>query len=342
MTRTRHAPARVGAFVAALALLLLAGCGEREEVVRPVDTAELSVALGGEPGGAHAPIYAAQAGDAFRELGLELTIAPSANGAAALDEVAGGQADLAVATEPELLAARERGLEVVSVAALVQGPLDAIVSAPKAGIAAPEDLRGARVGVVGGDLEAALLDRVLERAGVAADGVQLQDIGPDPVAALADRRAEAVAGATWNRDAVALRRTAGGEPGVIRVERAGVPAYDQLLLVASEQTLEDDRELIRSVIAALAVGASDLSRDAAPAVMALARANPELEPELVRAVIDTTAPLFEPPAGQPYGWQELRVREDVARFLAGAGLTGEPAPAAESLTNELLPGEGLR
>ena len=51
--------------------------------------------------------------------------------AAPLKLLATGRADLAISYEPELLLARDRGLDVVAVGALVQKPLTSIMSVGK-------------------------------------------------------------------------------------------------------------------------------------------------------------------------------------------------------------------
>ena len=62
--------------------------------------------------------------------------------------------------EPEVLRARDKGLPVVAVAALVRVPLTSIVSLPRAGIRTPADLRGKTVGTAGIDYQSAYLQAV--------------------------------------------------------------------------------------------------------------------------------------------------------------------------------------
>ena len=51
--------------------------------------------------------------------------------AAPIKQVAAGRVDLAISYEPEVLRARDQGLKVVSVGALVQTPLTSIISLPE-------------------------------------------------------------------------------------------------------------------------------------------------------------------------------------------------------------------
>ena len=56
---------------------------------------------------------------------------------------------MAVSYEPELLLARDQGLRVVSIGALVQRPLTSIIALPAAHMSSVADLRGKTVGTAG-------------------------------------------------------------------------------------------------------------------------------------------------------------------------------------------------
>ena len=81
-----------------------------------------------------------------------------------------------------------------------------------------------------------------------------------------------------------------------------MPTYDELVFVANADQEDDDR--IKRFMAALERGAEDLQRDPEAGLKGLLDANPDLDPELQRAVVDVTLPLFQPPRDKPYGWQD--------------------------------------
>ena len=109
--------------------------------------------------------------------------------------------------------------------------------------------------------------------------------------------------------------------------------------MANEDALASDPGPIRAFIGALARGTTDLGKDPEAGIRALLEANRDLDPELQREVVEVTLPLFEAPAGEPYGWQEPEQWTAFGDFLAEAGIVEEPV-AAETFTNEYLPGEG--
>ncbi len=329
---------RLAALLAAIAAaMIVAACGEREETVAG-DPVAFELLLDFFPNADHAPIYAAEANGHFADLGLDVEIREPTDPAAPIKEVAAGRVDLAISYEPEVFRARDQGLPVVAVGALVQRPLTSIISLPDADVSTPQDLEGKRVGTAGIDYQDAYLDAVVEKAGVDPASVERQNVGFNLSPALLTGQVDSVLGAFWNYEGTDLRLR-GRNPDIIRVEQAGIPEYDELVLVANEDALASDPAPIRSFIGALARGTADLGKDPDAGVRALLEANPDLDPELQREVVEVTLPLFEAPAGEPYGWQEPEQWTAFGDFLAEAGIVEEPV-AAETFTNEYLPGEG--
>jgi putative hydroxymethylpyrimidine transport system substrate-binding protein len=337
MTRTRS----LATLIAVLALAALAaGCGEKEDVLEPGEPQQLTLMLDYFPNADHAGIYAAQANGDFADAGLDVTIRQPPDPAAPIKQVAAGRVDLAISYEPEVLRARDQGLRVVSVGAVVREPLTSIVSLPKARIRSPRDLAGKTVGTAGIDYQSAYLRTILVDAGVEPDRVTERNVGFNLVPALLTGRVDATLGAFWNYEGTQLRLQ-GRDPQIIRIEDAGVPTYDELVLVANKSALERDGGKVRAFVAALARGTRALARDPRTGVDALLEANPDLDPKLQRAVVRVTLPLFLPERGRPFGWQAPAEWQAFAAWMRENRLLTEIPDARGAFTNEYLPGQGL-
>jgi putative hydroxymethylpyrimidine transport system substrate-binding protein len=326
--------------VALLLAALGAGCGEKEDVLEPGEPQELTLMLDYFPNADHAGIYAAQAGGDFADAGLDVTIRQPPDPAAPIKQVAAGRVDLAVSYEPEVLRARDQGLRVISVGALVRKPLTSIMSLPKAGIRTPADLEGKTVGTAGIDYQSAYLRTILTDAGVDPETVTERNVGFSLTPALLTGKVDATLGAFWNYEGTELRLK-GRDPRIVRMEKAGVPTYDELVLVANESALERDGGRIRAFVTALTRGTRQLARDPQQGIEALLDANPDLDPKLQRAVVRVTLPLFLPEQGRPFGWQAPGEWQTFAAWMRENGLLEELPDATGSFTNEYLPGEGL-
>ncbi len=323
-----------------LGLVVLAGCGEKEDVLEPGGSKRVEVMLDYFPNADHAGIYAAQAAGYFEEAGLDVEIRTPPDPSAPIKQVAAGNVDLAISYEPEVFRAREIGLNVVSIAALVQKPLTSIISLPKAKIRAPKDLKGKTVGTAGIDYQTAYLETILAEAGVNTDDVKVRNVGFNLTPALLTGRVDAVLGAFWNYEGTELKMR-GKKPQIIRMDEAGVPTYNELVLVANQDALERDSGKLRAFIGALSRGTRDLRENPDEAINGLLEANPDLDPELQREVVKVTLPLFFPPEGKPYGWQDPEQWDAFSAWMRDSGLLDEPPDPAATHNNRLLPGSGL-
>ena len=160
------------------------------------------------------------------------------------------------------------------------------------------------------------------------------------VPALLTKKVDAILGGFWNYEGTQLRLKH-KDPQIIRMEKAGVPTYDELVLVANEDALDRDSGKIRRFIGALARGTGDLRRSPKTAIKGLLDANKDLDSKLQRAVVDVTLPLFLPVRGRPYGYQDPAEWERFTQWMRENGLLKKVATSQGAFTNELLPGQGL-
>jgi putative hydroxymethylpyrimidine transport system substrate-binding protein len=323
-----------------LIALLVAGCGEKEDRLTPSGEKRFDVLLDFFPNADHAGIYAAQGQGRFRQAGLDVRIRQPSDPATVLKQVSAGKVDLAISYEPQLLAARDQGQHLVAVGALVQAPLTSIISLPRAKIRRPADLEGKSVGTAGIDYQSAFLRTIALDAGVNPDTIKQRNVGFGLQPALLSRKVDATLGGFWNYEGVDLRLKK-RRPQIIRVDRAGVPPYDELVLVANEDALERDGGRIRAFLGALARGTRDLRRDPETGIKPLLKADPGLDPRLQRASLKVTLPLLSAPRGKPYGYQDPGQWNAFVAWMNENKLLRNTSDARGAYSNELLPGAGL-
>lgn len=325
----------------ALAAPAFAGCGEREESTSRPRAEPLDLVLDYFPNADHVGIYAAIADGEFRRVGLDVKPRAPSDPAAPLKLLASGRADLAISYEPEVLLARDRGLRVVSVGAIVQKPLTSIMAVGAARVRDVRDLRGKRVGTAGIPYQSAYLKTILERAGVNPNSVDEVNVGFNLVPAMLSRRVDATLGSFWNYEGVELRQRRRA-PVVIPVDRVGVPTYNELVIVARKDDLADRGSRVRRFMRALAAGYGAARANPERAVGQLIRANPSLERRLQLASVKATLPVFFPAdERRPFGWQDRRAWDAYGRWMHENELVSDPPKAFRAATNEFLPGQGI-
>ena len=295
--------------VAILACVALAACGEKNEAVTPGggSAQSLTMMLDWVPNADHVGIYQALAGGDFSAAGLDVHVQVPSDPAAPLQLLAAGKVDLAISYEPEVMLARNRGEPLVSVAAIVQKPLTSIVSLGSKHLKSVTQLRGKRVGDAGIPYQHAYLTTILQHAHIPQSSVKEINVGANLVPSMLSGHVDATLGAYWNFEAIQLQQL-GKRPNVIRMDRVGVPTYDELVVVARSSELTSHIDLIRRFVQALARGYEAVRNDPSAAVDNLVKANPSLNRKLQLASVKATlsdyfpsgadAPRARPPLGR--------------------------------------------
>jgi putative hydroxymethylpyrimidine transport system substrate-binding protein len=127
------------------------------------------------------------------------------------------------------------------------------------------------------------------------------------------------------------------------MEKLGVPTYDELILVARRESLDEaGASRLRRFLTATAAGHRLLRDDPAAGVDALLKADEGLDRGLQEAAVKATLPVFFPEQpDQPWGWMEPVDWANYERWMRANHLLKRPPSEAPPLTNEFLPGEGL-
>lgn len=237
---------------ALLAAVLVAGslgaCGG--DGAEPGAPRGATLILDFQPNAVHSGIYAAKKNGYFADEGVDLRIQEPSSTTDSAKLLESGRADFAVMDISDFGIARERGLDLVAIAAIVQRPLASVIARDPDAIRTPADLAGKTIGVTGVPSDDAVLDTVLRAGGVDPSDVHRVTIGFNAVSALAAGKVDA-ATAFWNAEGVELGRM--GTPiREFRVDEFGAPRYPELLLVTGAEI--STSKLAGAVTAALSRG----------------------------------------------------------------------------------------
>jgi putative hydroxymethylpyrimidine transport system substrate-binding protein len=190
-----------------------------------------------QPNAVHSGIYAAQAEGEFKDSGIDLHIQEPSSTADSAKLLETGRADFAILDINDFGIARERGLDLVAIAAIVQRPLASVIARDRSEIRTPTDLAGKTIGVTGVPSDDAVLDTVLRAGGVDPSSVHRVTIGFNAVADLAAGKVDA-ATAFWNAEGVELQQR--GIPiREFRVDDFGAPRYPELVVATTPKSCDE-------------------------------------------------------------------------------------------------------
>ena len=211
-----------------------------------------SIALDWYPNANHAGLFWAQS-KALPDAGVDISIQTPADPTTVLQTVAAGRDTFGISYQPDILLARAQDVPVVAVCAIVPRPLQGVMSLKSAGIARPSDLRGKTVGYPGIPSQEAFLQTMLAADGVSMDEITLNNVEFNLLPSLISGQAAAVMGAFWTHETI-VAELEGYPVDMMKVEDWGVPLYDELVLVSSEKTLANKRDLVDAVLDAVREG----------------------------------------------------------------------------------------
>jgi putative hydroxymethylpyrimidine transport system substrate-binding protein len=314
--------------------LVAAGCGSRsaENRFAASPSRHVSLTLDWTPNPDHVALFYAKQKGLFARAGLDVRMRAPSDPAAPLKLVAAGKTDLAISYEPELFFAGQQRLPVVAVAAVVPRPLDSVI-VRRPGVRSAAALAGGSIGITGVPTDDAFLTTIMHRAGLDRSRLKVVHVGYNLVPALLSRKVDAILGGYRNVEGIELRQR-GLDPSIIPVDRAGVPAYDELVLVASATRLRSEAAYattVRRFVAALARGAAGARRDPTGA-LAATRAMTESSAKFLRASVPATlAVLGGSPCITRASWQSF------SDWMRRSGLLKQAVPAARVMTTQYLP-----
>jgi putative hydroxymethylpyrimidine transport system substrate-binding protein len=174
---------------------------------------------------------------------------------------------------------------------------------------------------------------------MAEDDVDVVNVQQGLLPAVISGRADAMLGGFSNVEGVDLRMR-GEDPRVVPVDRLGIPKYDELVLVASDDELANNPQPIRLFIAALQRGTRAAAADPAAATAAVLDAGDGLDPRITGAEVRETLPLLaQRGTGRPFGYMDPAQWRAFAHFFADNSLIQALPATGDVLSNDLLPGD---
>ena len=211
-----------------------------------------------------------------------------------------------------------------------------IFAKAEAGIAAPEALRGKRIGIPGPfGASYVALRGILEGAGLAEADVKLESIGFAQIAALNEDKIDAAVDYAVNGPVVMALE--GIETTQIGLDPyLAIPANG---LVTNERTIAGQPDLVRRMVRALAKSAQYTLDNPDEAFALALQAVPEAGGEneaANRAIFDASLFYWTPRADRPPWTTTLENWQAAAEFMQRIGLVDTLVPAEELFTNEFV------
>lgn len=337
MTASTSNRARVGRWLAALLMLAVAifacgGSGSNGSGLKSV-----RVLMDWFPNPDHIGLYTAQMNGYYRSQGLNVDLTPPSNATDPLKLISTGSVPLGISYEPDTIIARSNGLHVVAVAAVIPVALNSLIAPNTSPVKSPAMLAGHTVGSAGLPADDLFLDRIYKQYGVDPSSVKKVNVNTDLIAAIVSKQVDAIIGGYRNIEAVQLQDR-NLDPMVVPVTTAGVPDYNELVLVANSDKLSADsgyRDMVRRFLVALGKGTADAIADPKVGERAMKGVAKGYSASLISKMVAATAPLLR--NSRSFGYMDEQAWQSFADWLQQAGAIKSSVRAADVATGAYLP-----
>ena len=270
----------------------------------------------------HGPLIIAQKKGFFAEQGLEVTMIEPADPNDPPKLVAAGKAEIAVSYQPQLHMQAGAELPLVRFGTLVATPLTTVLALDDGPVKTLADLKGRTVGFSVGGFEEAVLGAMLETADLSLKDVTLVNVNFALSPSLLAGKVDAVVGAYRNFELNQLN-IEGHQGRAFYPEENGVPAYDELILIANAKFR--DSPMLGRFAAAVEKGTQWLINRPKEAFPVFTTYKKGLDDELNRRAWRDTLPRF---ALRPAALDIARY-ERFAAFMKRQGIVDRVPPVSD-------------
>nr|MDD6335183.1 ABC transporter substrate-binding protein [bacterium] len=309
----------------ACCLLLMGGClNAPDKGLQKVD-----VVLDWYPNALHAFLYVAIEKGYFKEEGLKVNIRFPSNANDAISLVAAGQADIGLYYQQDVIQARaNQQVPVKSIGAVVQAPLNIVLSLADKGITSPGDLVGKTIGYAGTELSEALIRSIMQHAGADYSDVTMIDVGFDLMSSMTTGHVDATIGCLVNHEVPQMQEE-GFAVNWFDLDDYGVPTYYEGIFLANDDAIKKQSDMLSAFLRACAKGFSDMKADPEAALKTLlSNQNEEnfpLSETVERKSMATLLPLMETDQARFLSQSDACWQENIDWMRAQGLIKGEVA-----------------
>lgn len=225
------------------------------------DLREVNVVLDWYPNAIHTFLYTAIERGYFAEEGLDVKIHFPANDNDALALVAAGKAEIGMYYQQDVIqAVANQGTGIKSIGAIVQSPLNVILSLKDKNITKPEDLVGKTIGYGGTVLSEALVKCMMENVGADASDVNMINVGFELMSSMTTGNVDTTIGCLVNHEVPQLEEE-GFDVNYFSVSGYGIPNYYEEVFLTNDDLLENEPEVVAGFLRAAKKGFDDFKAD---------------------------------------------------------------------------------
>lgn len=324
-----------------IALFLSVGCSQKQPENKSTEQPQIQlkkvkVILDWVPNTNHTGLYVAKDKGFFNNEGLDVEIIQPAEGGSA-DLVAAGQGEFGISYQEQVTYARtaDNPLPIKAIAAVIQHNTSGFASPQEKNIKTPKDFEGKKYGGWGSPAEEAMLKALMEKDNADFSKVKMVNIGAADFFTSVTKDVDfSWIYYGWDGVNAELKKF---PINFIKLQEVD-PKLDFYtpVIIASEDLIKKDPELIKSFLKATSKGYEYAIANPDDAANSLLKSAPEIDKNLAMASQKYLANEYQADAPK-WGEMKLVIWQNYAKWMQDRELINKDFKADEAFTNEFLP-----
>jgi ABC-type nitrate/sulfonate/bicarbonate transport system substrate-binding protein len=320
---------RVMALILALVMAVALGACAAPQT----ENEKVTLVLDWTPNTNHTGLYVALENGYFTDNGLDVEIIQPSEGSV-VQLVAAGSAQFGIDFQEATTFARDKGIPVVSIAAILQHNTSAFAAPVDRGITSAKDFEGKTYGGWGMDMETATIKYMMAQQGADIANVNIVSMGDTDAITAFDMSSIDFAWIYEGWEGINAQMQ-GIELSYVPFADDPVFDYYTPIIITSEDMISSNKETVSKFMDAVAKGYTYAAENPDKSADILLKHAPELDADLVHASQEFLSPKYIDDAAS-FGVQKQEVWDRYTQWLSDQGFLETQVDSTMAFTNEFV------
>ncbi|MGL5543967.1 MAG: ABC transporter substrate-binding protein [Cetobacterium sp.] len=222
---------------------------------------EISIILDWYPNAVHSFLYTAIEKGYFEDEGIKLNIIYPSSPSDSLTLPAAKKADIGISYLNNVIIAKtNENVPIKSFGAVLQRSVNTVISLKEKNITSPKDFQNKIAGTSGGILSETYLNSMMKSENLNPQSLKIIDVGFELLTAMITNRVDFTIGNMVNHE-VPIIKEKGIDINYFLIDNFGIPQAYELILVANEELLNQNKDTYEKFLKAIKKGFYDVQNN---------------------------------------------------------------------------------
>ena len=305
---------------------LLLSCNSKKED----NLKEVSIILDWYPNAVHSFLYTAIEKGYFKDEGIKLNIIYPSSPSDSLTLPAAKKADIGISYLNSVIMARaNENVPIKSFGAILQRSVNTVISLKEKNITSPKDFQNKIAGTSGGVLSETYLKSMMKSQNLDPNSLKITDVGFELLTSMITNQVDFTIGNMINHEVPVIKEK-GIDINYFLIDNFGIPQAYELILVANDELLNQNKDTYTKVLKAMQKGFEDVKNNPSESLNLLLSKQAvdqfPLSETVEKESLEILLPIMETPQNK-FLTQTKKIWENNVNWLYENGIIQKNLPA---------------